>query len=195
MKRVLLINQHDSFVYNLVQTFRKATPAIDCRVMDYDQLDEDEALTYDGLVLSPGPGLPEDFPRTLSLLRRWIDQPETRPLLGVCMGHQELGALWNCPCRPLPHPAHGISSTLKRTTPAPRLLQGTSAAVRVGRYHSWALEVTPAAPFIIDALTEEDDCLMMMHHSQLPLWGVQFHPESILTPEGGIMLANWAGLL
>ena len=61
MKRVLLINQHDSFVYNLVQTFRKATPAIDCRVMDYDYLDEDEALTYDGLVLSPGPGLPEDF--------------------------------------------------------------------------------------------------------------------------------------
>ena len=55
--------------------------------------------------------------------------------------------------------------------------------------------MTPAAPFIIDALTEEDDCLMMMHHSQLPLWGVQFHPESILTPEGGIMLANWAGLL
>lgn len=195
MKRVLLINQHDSFVYNLVQTFRKATPAIDCRVMDYDYLDEDEALTYDGLVLSPGPGLPEDFPRTLSLLRRWIDQPETRPLLGVCMGHQELGALWNCHCRPLPHPAHGISSTLKRTTHAPRLLQGTSAAVRIGRYHSWALEMTPAAPFMIDALTEEDDCLMMMHHSQLPLWGVQFHPESILTPEGGIMLANWAALL
>lgn len=190
MKKLYLIDQRDSFVYNLAQLLREGCGA-DVRVLPEEALAESGALDgADGVVLSPGPGIVEEHPLSLRFLRRQAEKPDPLPVLGVCMGHQEIGTLYGMELYRLDHPRHGVASRITwrdRSYPT----------MTVGRYHSWALLETDESRSRIRILadTVEDGVVMAICHRTLPLAGLQFHPESILTPQGGLLLSDWCRTL
>lgn len=190
MKKLYLIDQRDSFVYNLAQLLREGCGA-DVRVLPEEALVESDALDgADGVVLSPGPGTVEEHPLSLGFLRRQAEMPDPLPVLGVCMGHQEIGTLYGMELYRLDHPRHGVASRITwrdRSYPP----------MTVGRYHSWALRETDESRSRIRILadTVEDGVVMAIRHRTLPLTGLQFHPESILTPQGGLLLRDWCRTL
>ena len=190
MKKLYLIDQRDSFVYNLAQLLREGCGA-EVRVIPEEALAEPGVLDgADGVVLSPGPGVVEEHPLSLRFLRRQAEMPDPLPVLGVCMGHQEIGALCGMELYRLDHPRHGVASQVtwrNRSYPT----------MTVGRYHSWALRETDESRSQISILadTVEGGVVMAIRHRTLPLTGLQFHPESILTPQGGLLLSDWCRTL
>jgi anthranilate synthase/aminodeoxychorismate synthase-like glutamine amidotransferase len=185
MKRIYLIDQRDSFVYNLVQLLRESCGAA-VMVVPETRLGEEGCLRdASGLLLSPGPGVVEEHEATLALLRHLRTERSPLPVLGVCMGHQEMGVLCGMELYPLPHPQHGVESQVI-------WCDGSHGPMRVGRYHSWALRETEQSRSQVEvAATTEDGTVMAIRHRQLPWIGVQFHPESILTPDGAMLLRAW----
>lgn len=190
MKKLYLIDQRDSFVYNLAQLLREGCGA-DVSVLPEEALAEPGVLDgADGVVLSPGPGTVEEHPLSLHFLRRLAAMPDPLPVLGVCMGHQEIGTLYGMELYRLDHPQHGVASRITwrdRSYPP----------MTVGRYHSWALRETDESRSQIRILadTAEDGVVMAIRHRTLPLAGLQFHPESILTLQGGLLLSDWCRTL
>ena len=190
MKKLYLIDQRDSFVYNLAQLLREGCGA-DVSVLPEEALAESDILEgADGVVLSPGPGTVEEHPLSLHFLRRLAAMPDPLPVLGVCMGHQEIGTLYGMELYRLDHPQHGVASRITwrdRSYPP----------MTVGRYHSWALRETDESRSQIRILadTAEDGVVMAIRHRTLPLAGLQFHPESILTLQGGLLLSDWCRTL
>lgn len=185
-RRIALIDQRDSFVHNLEQLLREDCGA-DVTLLSEEALGE-TGLTecFDGLILSPGPGVVAEHRPTMDFLHRWRATEAPLPLLGVCMGHQELGSLFGMELYPLTHPQHGVRSEVRwRSAPLPPM--------QVGRYHSWALRETEASRAEVEVLGEstEDGVVMAIGHRHLPAVGLQFHPESVLTPDGALLLRRW----
>jgi len=191
MMKVLLLDNYDSFTYNLAHYLEK----LDCEVVvlrnDDPALQSVDWNAFDGLVLSPGPGLPEE---SGELMRIIADQFGRMPILGVCLGMQALalhsgGELYN-----RQGVMHGRSVTIKAKRPG-QLLRGIDD-LTVGLYHSWAV-VADRLPkdWGITAVALQDEAPMVMEHESGKAFGVQFHPESILTTQGYEMLSNWVSLL
>ncbi|MGL4598992.1 MAG: anthranilate synthase component II [Bacteroidia bacterium] len=185
MERILVFDNYDSFTYNLVHLIEKISDA-QVDVMRNDQIALDDVAAYNRIVLSPGPGIPSEAGLLLPLIQRFWNQ---KPMLGVCLGHQAIAEALGGSLRNLDHVFHGVASPLILEQEAGFLFQGISTGLLVGRYHSWVVEKLPAE-LRVTARDEQAE-IMAFQHDTLPLAGVQFHPESIMTEQGELLLQNF----
>ena len=183
--RVLVIDNYDSFVYNLVQYL--AQLGADTTVRRNDEVDLDELGDVDGVLVSPGPGTPERAGVSVEAIRRCADRELT--LLGVCLGHQAIGAAWGGVVERAPELLHGKTSLVHHEGAG--VLAGLPDPFVATRYHS--LSIRPdTLPSELEVTGRTDSgVIMAVRHRALPIEGVQFHPESVLTEHGHRLLANW----
>ncbi|MEM1214623.1 MAG: aminodeoxychorismate/anthranilate synthase component II [Bacteroidota bacterium] len=184
---ILVLDNYDSFTYNLVQYIQEILDRpVD--VIRNDAITLDEVDRYDVIVLSPGPGVPEEAGIMPQLLQRYAGQ---KFILGVCLGHQAIGEAFGAQLENLAQVFHGIETEMVRTDAPPLLFDGIDQRFKAGRYHSWVIQKgTLPAEFIVTA-TDDDGQIMAIRHRKYELYGLQFHPESIMTPDGRRMLANF----
>lgn len=187
--RILLIDNYDSFTHNLLHYLEKVTD-IPVDVIRNDVINLDAVEHYSAIVLSPGPGLPEEAGFLMPLINRF---KTSKKILGVCLGHQAIAMSYGANMTNLPKVAHGIASTIQITNTA-GLFKGCPRQINVGRYHSWTIKEADL-PLVLktDAIDSENN-VMAFRHESLPLYGVQFHPESILTEFGEEMIRNWVNV-
>jgi para-aminobenzoate synthetase component 2 len=183
--RVLVVDNYDSFVYNLVQYL--AQLGADCTVWRNDVVDVDKIAEFDGVLVSPGPGTPERAGQSIDVVKRCAQARV--PMLGVCLGHQALGVAFGATVDRAPELLHGKTSKVIHSGAG--VLAGLPDEFTATRYHS--LTVLPdTIPDVFEVTGRtESGVVMGMRHRELPLEGVQFHPESVLTQGGHRMLANW----
>jgi anthranilate synthase component 2 len=186
--KVLLFDCRDSFTYNLAQAIDEIlgpTGLLD--VVRHDKLDLDEAARYDRLILSPGPGLPEEMANLLPLVRRYAG---VKPILGVCLGHQAINMAFGGRLVNLKRVCHGVKSAVKIER-EDYLFQGLPAEIETGRYHSWLVDEAFLPEELVVTARDENGQIMGLRHRLHNLRGLQFHPESILTPFGSAILRNF----
>lgn len=193
---LLVLDHHDSFVHNVLQLLRE-TEGI---TFDCLQTEEARALRlrdYDGVILSPGPGIPTDYPYTLALIAQAVT--ERIPLLGICLGHQAIATHFDAQLYQLPSPLHGHPSGLTDIDKDDAVVGSQLEGAIVGRYHSWAVEeASLPACLLATSYSEEPQegrVVMSLRHRQLPIWGVQFHPESMITEAGASFLRGFLSQL
>ena len=184
---LLIIDNYDSFTYNLYQAIATDYPEVKVVRNDQITVEEIEALHPKGILISPGPGRPESAGICIEAIRTL---GPTIPILGICLGHQAIGAAFGAKVERCAEIMHGKQSLIfhNRT----KLFQGCHLPFSAGRYHSLVVDELPD-DLIVDAETPEG-VIMAIHHRNYPIYGVQFHPESILTPEGKKILKNFLGL-
>jgi anthranilate synthase/aminodeoxychorismate synthase-like glutamine amidotransferase len=184
---VLVIDNYDSFTYNLVQYLGELGAVIRVRRNDQVTLDEIAAMAPEQIVISPGPGRPEDAGVSVDVIRRF---GPTTPILGVCLGHQAIGVVYGgIVCR-AQAPMHGKTSTVVHDGKG--VFAGLAAPFQAGRYHSLVISNdSMPGELEVAARTREDNTIMAVRHRAYPVHGVQFHPESVLTEEGRRILRNF----
>jgi len=187
---LLVIDNYDSFTYNLVQYLGELGAAIRVRRNDQVTLDEIAAMAPEQIVISPGPGRPEDAGVSVDVIRRF---GPTTPILGVCLGHQAIGVVYGgIVCR-AQVPMHGKTSTVVHDGKG--VFAGLGAPFQAGRYHSLVISNDRLPGELeVAARTKEDNTIMAVRHRAYPVHGVQFHPESVLTDEGRRILRNFIEL-
>lgn len=184
MKRVYLLDNQDSFTYNLAHYLEDLGAIVE--VERYNDRTLLRCAKVDAIVLSPGPGLPNEHKGLLELISNFWDR---KPMLGVCLGLQALLEFSGAKLSNLSTVKHGVSELAKFTVPDD-LFFGIENSIDVGLYHSWGVQVKDV-PQCWQELANWNDWVMAAKHKKLPLYGVQFHPESVLTPKGKKLLANW----
>ncbi len=182
---LLIIDNYDSFTYNIVHALRELGVTPD--VVRNDAISVDEAGNYDAFIISPGPGIPSEAGIVPELLKRYS---ATKPVLGICLGHQAIGERFGASLRNLDNVYHGISSTIRITAPD-CLFEDLPDTIDVGRYHSWVIDRHGLPDDLIVTAMSDDGEIMAVRHRQYDVRGVQFHPESVLTPCGQKILSNW----
>lgn len=186
--KVLVLDNYDSFTYNLVHYCEEFCDSVEVRRNDQIALEEFEG--FDKVLLSPGPGLPKDAGCMMEFLKRYADE---KSILGVCLGLQAIGEHFGARLENLEYVLHGKSSQLKSQCKSP-LFESLPHQFQIGHYHSWVIhpESIPADLEVI--ASNEDGLVMAIQHRDLPIFGVQFHPESVLTPQGRKIIQNWLAL-
>jgi anthranilate synthase component 2 len=183
--KIGIIDNFDSFVYNLVRYVRE-TDNVEVVVQRNNEVDYDELDTCDALLLSPGPGIPSEAGELLDVIKRYSGK---KKILGVCLGHQAIAEVFGGVLEQCPAPVHGKATDMTVLTDDP-LFNNLPQTLPVGRYHSW--KITPAdSPFLKITAQTEDGIVMALRHTSHPTCGVQFHPESVLTPQGRKIIENW----
>jgi para-aminobenzoate synthetase component II len=187
---ILVIDNYDSFVFNVARYFEELGRKVIVRRNDAIDIAEIMASAPAAIVISPGPGTPHDAGISLPLVKRLSGEV---PILGVCLGHQCIGAALGAPVTPAKRPLYGRISRVAHD--GQNLFEGLPEPLTVGRYHSLIVERTPAleAAASIDAVSEEGEIMALTHRSH-PTYGVQFHPESILTEKGHALFGNFLRL-
>jgi para-aminobenzoate synthetase component II len=185
---VLVVDNYDSFVYNLVQYLGQLGVEVTVRRNDAVMPDELDALGVDGVLLSPGPGVPEDAGSSMAFVTACAARG--LPLFGVCLGHQAIGAAFGAPVVRAPELLHGKTSEIVHDGTG--VLAGLPSPFVATRYHSLAIEQAALPPEILVTGRTASGVVMALRHASLPIDGVQFHPESVLTQGGHRMVANWA---
>ena len=182
--RVLIIDNYDSFTYNLVQMLRELGADVTVWRNDAFEVDDVAREGFDAIVVSPGPGTPDDAGHSVEVVRRY--GPDV-PTLGVCLGHQAIGVAYGAKVVPAPVIMHGKTSRVRHD--GGTVFEGLGEDVDVTRYHSLVIEDLPGT-LQPTAWADDDgtETIMAVRHATHPVWGVQFHPESILTDEGRRML-------
>jgi anthranilate synthase component 2 len=187
--RCLLLDNYDSFTYNLRHILLELGVEID--VIRNDRITLDEVEAYDKILLSPGPGIPSEAGLLLPLIERFAP---VKSILGVCLGEQAIGEVFGAKLINLDNVCHGVCSTIRVKAKDP-LFEGLEPAFRAGRYHSWVVsEDNFPACLEITAVDAEANRIMAIRHRRFDVRGVQFHPESILTPQGKRIIENWVGI-
>ena len=187
--KVLVFDNYDSFTYNLVHALRKLG-VTDLEVHRNDQIALEDIERFDKIVLSPGPGVPSESGILLDVIRRYAP---TKSILGVCLGEQAIAEAFGGTLLNLPEVFHGVSSMVKVTHPD-ILFEGLPSEFEVGRYHSWAVDLTTLPDELQITAIDEAGMIMALAHKTYDVRGVQFHPESVLTPRGEEMLRNWISI-
>ncbi|MNF28088.1 Aminodeoxychorismate/anthranilate synthase component 2 [compost metagenome] len=185
MKKILVIDNYDSFTYNLVHYLED----LDCEVTVYrnDEFDIDEIAVFDKILLSPGPGIPDEAGLLKEVIRKY---GPTKSIFGVCLGQQAIGEVFGGTLSNLDKVYHGVATTVKTLVDDDLLFEGLGNEFEVGRYHSWVVDAN--LPDVLEATSvDENGQIMSLRHKTFDVRGVQFHPESVLTPNGKKMLENW----
>lgn len=185
--RVLVVDNYDSFVYNLVQYLGQLGAEVIVRRNDEITVAELDGLGVDGVLISPGPGVPTDAGQSMALIEACAER--RLPLFGVCLGHQAIGAVYGATVSRAPELLHGKTSQVKHEGVG--VLAGLPEQFTATRYHSLAVEEQTIPAFLEVTGRTESGVVMALRHRDLPIEGVQFHPESVLTQGGHRMLANW----
>ena len=184
--RIFIIDNYDSFTYNLSHLVKSM--GADVSVLRNDRFCLDDLDAADRIILSPGPGIPQEAGLTLSVIDRYKG---VKPILGVCLGHQAIGEYFGAHLVNLSEVYHGVQTSATLVRPDP-LFRGLPSSFQVGRYHSWAVEDGDSLPSCLEVIAKSpDDCIMALRHTAYDICGVQFHPESVLTPQGSVILSNW----
>jgi len=185
MKKILVIDNYDSFTYNLVHYLEEFK--CDVTVKRNDKLELEEVVAYDKILLSPGPGLPEEAGLLKDIIKTYAP---TKSIFGVCLGLQAIAEVFGGQLINLKTVHHGMASTIKRVAEDAVLYRKIPETLEVGRYHSWVVSPELPSELIVTAIDEEGE-IMSIKHKDLDVRGVQYHPESILTPQGKQILKNW----
>jgi para-aminobenzoate synthetase component 2 len=185
--RVLVVDNYDSFVYNLVQYLGQFGAEVVVRRNDAVRPAELDELGVDGVLISPGPGMPQDAGVSMDLVAACAER--ALPLFGVCLGHQAIGAVFGAPIVRAPELLHGKTSDVRHDGTG--VLAGLPSPFTATRYHSLAVEESALPPEIVVTGRTDSGVVMALRHATLPIDGVQFHPESVLTQGGHLMVANW----
>jgi anthranilate synthase component 2 len=185
--RILIIDNYDSFTYNLVHLINEL--GLECEVWRNDQFKLEDVAAFDKIILSPGPGIPSEAGLLLDVIKEYAP---SKSILGVCLGQQAIAEAFGGTLHNLSRPMHGIATLVKVTEGSEQLFAGLPETINVGRYHSWVVnhEGLPAE-LTVTAVDEKDNSIMALRHNTYDVRGVQFHPESVLTEHGKAMLANW----
>lgn len=187
MPRILLIDNYDSFTYNIREYLGRLAGYQNVDLIKNDELFLDDMLAYDAWIISPGPGLPEESGSLITVLQQSAGRV---PVLGICLGHQAIAEVYGARLINLGEVRHGRQVEVQWLAAGP-LNDGLASRTKVGLYHSWAVEAD-SLPDTLEVLAKDDDGqIMAIRHKELPLMGVQFHPESILTPNGSAMIGNF----
>jgi len=185
MTKILVVDNYDSFVFNLVQYLQQLGAEV--VVKRNDEVNAESINGFDGVLLSPGPGTPEDAGACIEIVNAAIEKQ--KPLLGVCLGHQAIGAALGGKVSRAPELLHGKTSQVQHKNEG--VFKDLKSPFRATRYHSLAIE-TPSVPGeLVVTATTESGVIMGVKHKSAPIEGVQFHPESVLTEGGHRLLANW----
>src|ERR1700744_1641524 len=185
--KILVFDNYDSFTYNLVHLVEKIMhQKVD--VYRNDQIALEDIKIYDKIILSPGPGIPSEAGLLLPLLKEYA---RTKSILGVCLGHQAIGEAFGGTLVNLSKVYHGVATPIRVTVPSEDLFAGLSGELEVGRYHSWVIADEGFPADLEITARDERDMIMALRHKRYDVKGVQFHPESVLTPKGETILRNW----
>ncbi|MFA8436099.1 MAG: aminodeoxychorismate/anthranilate synthase component II [Marinifilaceae bacterium] len=184
--RVAIIDNYDSFTYNLVHAVEQFCDELE--VMRNDEVNLDSLENFDRIILSPGPGLPSEVKVLEQILNRFAGK---LPIFGVCLGLQSIGEFFGAKLYNLDQVDHGIPKNTIVTDSNEILFQGIDREFDSGRYHSWALATENFPECLKVTATDDNGVIMAIRHRELDICGVQFHPESIMTPKGNQMMANW----
>lgn len=182
---VLVIDNFDSFVFNLVHYLEE----LDCKVTVWrnNEIDLTKVKEFDKILLSPGPGIPDEAGLLKALIAEYAS---TKPIFGVCLGQQAIGEVFGGKLQNLPTVFHGVSTKIHLSVADEPLFKGLEEELEVGRYHSWTVDRD--LPACLEATSfDEHGQVMSLRHREYDVRGVQFHPESVLTPTGKKMMANW----
>jgi anthranilate synthase component 2 len=185
--KILVFDNYDSFTYNLVHLVEKIThEKVD--VYRNDELPLEKVKGYDKIILSPGPGIPEEAGLLLPLIKKYA---ATKSILGVCLGHQAIGQAFGGDLINLSTVYHGVATDCRLQIANCRLFESLPNVIEVGRYHSWVVS-RDNFPDELEITAEDDNGMIMgLQHKKFDVQGVQFHPESVLTPDGEKILRNW----
>lgn len=185
---ILLIDNRDSFVYNVKALIEQCNVADRVDVVPNDKIDFGRLGYYSGIVLSPGPGIPNeaaDMPKLIDMCEN------SHSILGICLGHQAIAEHFGAKLHNLPHPLHGKQGKLKVVKPEDILLRGLSCCETIGHYHSWVVAWEELPECIEVTATDNENNIMSFSHKSKPLYGLQFHPESFMTSCGKTIVQNW----
>lgn len=184
MTKILLIDNNDSFTYNLVQLVEQCGAVV--TVMNESNYNKIFLQESSAIILSPGPGLPEDFPLMMDVIDKFHD---TKPILGVCLGHQALATYFGGELFRVSKVRHGIKSCLINTEGD--LYHNLVNSIEVGRYHSWAVKDNLPIKLNVTSRSDIDNIIMSFCHRDFDINGIQYHPESIITKKGAAIMKNW----
>ena len=186
MKKIVVIDNYDSFTFNLVHYLE----ALDCEVTVYrnDEFELEDLQSFDKILLSPGPGIPDEA----GLLKKVIaTYASSKSILGICLGHQAIAEVFSSNITNLKSPLHGISSKVYLTKNIDVLFTDIPTTFEVGLYHSWIIDQKSLSEELLVTSENENGYIMSITHQIYDVKGIQFHPESILTPRGKTILKNW----
>lgn len=184
--RLLLLDNYDSFTYNLHETIRAA--GVRAEVRRNDKITVQEVAEFDAVVFSPGPGLPEQAGNMLEIIRQYST---TKPMFGVCLGLQAMAVAFGARLYNMPEVCHGMARTVCITADGDPLFNGLPGEFPAGRYHSWAVDASTLPSHFQVLATDHAGVVMAARHISMPVYGVQFHPESVMTPFGARIIANF----
>ncbi len=192
--KILVFDNYDSFTYNLVHLVEKILhQKVD--VYRNDQIPLEKVKAYDRIILSPGPGIPEEAGLLLPLIKEYA---ASKPILGVCLGHQAIGQAFGGQLTNLSKVYHGVATKIivsdsRISVSGDDVFAGLPAEITVGRYHSWVISEEGFPEELEITARDENGMIMALQHKKYDVQGVQFHPESVLTPDGEKMMRNWLG--
>ena len=183
--KIVIIDNYDSFTYNLSHLVKEQGAEV--QVLRNDQFELRALEAYDKIILSPGPGIPSEAGLLCDVIRTYAGR---KPILGVCLGHQAIGEVFGARLENLTQVFHGVATPCQIVADDP-IFEGLERTITVGRYHSWVV-ATDGLPECLEvtALSDEGQ-IMALRHRQYDVHGIQFHPESVLTPEGRIIIKNF----
>ena len=183
--KTVIIDNYDSFTYNLAHLVKELGAGVS--VVRNDQFRLSELKPFDKIILSPGPGIPTEAGLLMDVIDAYAP---VKPILGVCLGHQAIGEYFGGKLTNLSLVFHGIASTISITAPD-YIYKELPAQVQVGRYHSWVVDNEGLPDCLEVTSVSEEGQIMSLRHKQYDVRGIQYHPESVLTPEGRKIIANW----
>lgn len=184
--KILVIDNYDSFTYNLVHYLED----LNCEVTVYrnDEFDIEEIKNFDKILLSPGPGIPDEAGLLKEVIKTYA---ATKSILGICLGQQAIGEVFGGNLINLEKVYHGVTSKIDIVVNDENIFDGLPKEIEVGRYHSWVVNTTNFPEVLEVTATDKNGQIMSLRHKTFDVRGVQFHPESILTPDGKQILKNW----
>jgi glutamine amidotransferase of anthranilate synthase or aminodeoxychorismate synthase len=189
--KILLINNYDSFVYNLLHLIKEAcdtTPEID--IITNDCINFSHITDYESIIISPGPGIPSEAGDIIQLIKNW---GPTIPILGVCLGHQAIAEAFNGKIYRFSTPMHGVQSQIKILDKS-GIFKGLNTSIKCGRYHSWLVDEGSLPESLKITAIDNDGRIMALSHCRYNIHGVQFHPESFLTENGIQIIRNFLNI-
>ena len=183
--KIVIIDNYDSFTYNLAHLVKELGTEVTVLRNDQFQLDDLEA--YHKIILSPGPGIPCEAGLLMDVIRHYANR---KPILGVCLGHQAIGEVFGARLENLSDVFHGVATPCRIVSDDP-IFSGLPTNITVGRYHSWVVSRNGLPDCLEVTAVSDEGQIMALKHKTLNIRGIQFHPESVLTPDGKKMLQNW----